>query len=203
MPSWKDTFPGSGMRKQATITKGHQHKENLLIPKFCASLPDPLAIGCYATPALRHWSKGKIPGFIVRSWGWCQEKPSLLATLASEIQNQGLTKAKGTSAAPQAHPILHWHDLPDTVFLNTVLGFQEGSYVIIEKNVLTWCNICFQFLTFVSYYLHKLHQTLSLFPHWHKGIIVSASCSYENQMGYCIWNFCETNNIIQGCAGIV
>lgn len=48
MPSWKDTFPGSRMRKQETITKGHQHKENLLIPKFCASLPDLLAIGCYA-----------------------------------------------------------------------------------------------------------------------------------------------------------
>lgn len=31
MPSWKDTFPGSGMKKQATITK-QQNKENVLIP---------------------------------------------------------------------------------------------------------------------------------------------------------------------------
>lgn len=31
MPSWKDTFPGNGMKKQATITK-QQNKENVLIP---------------------------------------------------------------------------------------------------------------------------------------------------------------------------
>lgn len=59
MPSWKDTFPGSGLKKQATITKGHQHKENLLIPKLCASLPDLLAIGCYAMPGWRHRQQEK------------------------------------------------------------------------------------------------------------------------------------------------
>lgn len=54
MSSWKDTFLGSGMRKRATITKGHQCKENLLIRKSHASLPDLLAIEWYALPAKGH-----------------------------------------------------------------------------------------------------------------------------------------------------
>lgn len=66
MPSRKDTFPGSGMRKQATITKGHHLKKNLLILKFFASLPDLLAIGCYAMPAGRHWQQGKDLGLYCR-----------------------------------------------------------------------------------------------------------------------------------------
>lgn len=61
MSSWKDTFLGSGMRKQATITKRHQHKENLLIPKFHASLPDLLAIGAYAMPGCKYWQQKKGP----------------------------------------------------------------------------------------------------------------------------------------------
>lgn len=154
----------------------------------------------------QHWgtdSKGKIPGCIVGSWEWCQEKPSLLATIASEIQKSVLDQSQShfSCFTSTSHSTLAWSPREDISKYSA--WFSRRKLCDNRKNVLTWCNICFQFLTFVSYYLHKLHQTLSLFPHWHKGIIVSASCSYENQMGYCIWNFCETNNIIQGCAGMV
>lgn len=141
------------MRKWETITKGYQHKEYLFIPKFCASLPDLLAIECYARPAWKHWQQKKDPRLNVRCWNWCQGKPLLLAITVSEIQISVLDQGQCHLNSSQGHPILPRYDFSK---YRALFSWRKLCYN--GKNFLTWCNISFQFPTFASYYLHKLHQ---------------------------------------------
>lgn len=150
MSTRKDTFLGSGVGKWTTIMKRHQYKEDLPIPKFCASLPDLSAIGWHAMPARKHWQQEKEPGFVVGSWKWCHEKPLLLVITTSETQNQCWTKVKGTSTLSQSifQSTLTWSLRYGFSKCNALFSSRKLCYN--GNNISTWYNIGFQFLTFSS-----------------------------------------------------
>lgn len=147
MSSWKDTVPGSGMRMQITITKGHQHKENVLIPKFCASLPD-----------LSHWvlcnasmqASTAEERSLAFSWKWCQEK-----LLLWEITNSDPNS--NASPRPKHHIFFrntsHSSLAPSPRYIFSKYGalFSIRKLCYNGKTILTWWSSCFpNFCLFLS-----------------------------------------------------
>ena len=164
MPSWKNTFPGSGMRKWATTTKGHQHKEYLFIPKICARLLDLLVTEHSALPAWKYWHQKKDPRLNVKPWNQWQEK---LLLFSNHSVQDPKTNVYPRQMSPQllhnsSHSILTWSLRYGFSKYRALLSWKKLCYN--GKNFLTWYNTSFQLPIFVSYCLHKPHQILWTCP---------------------------------------
>lgn len=150
MSTRKDTFLGSGVGKWTTITKRNQYKEDLPIPKFCASLPDLLATGWHAMPARKHWQQEKEPmlcGRVLEMVPW-----EALAFSdynlwdPKSVLNQGQRYLNPFTSISQS--TLTWSLRYGFSKCNALFSRRKLCYN--RKNISIWYNIGFQFLTFSS-----------------------------------------------------
>lgn len=116
MPSWKDTFPGSGMKKQATITK-QQNKENVLIPSSLWVSKTDRSLGGMQC---QQWglTEGEVSQGLLQGLRSDSKKSLCFCWLAMRfiIQCSNQTRVTSTSTSSVLHPSLLWHDLSLCLF---------------------------------------------------------------------------------------